>query len=96
MIEIQGEHQFTKAAERAREERMLVQPAGFRRYYVTNKAKGCRYEVFFSVLSGKRFGACNCAAGYPMDSRRAPQICKHLFAALLVHTSLVKLRHMSH
>jgi hypothetical protein len=90
MIQITGKKQFTKAAERARRERMLVQPAGFRRYYVTNKSNSHRYEVFFSIMNGKKFGACNCEAGYPMNSRHVPMVCKHLFSALLVHTSLVK------
>jgi hypothetical protein len=69
---------------------MLVKPTGFRRYEVTNRHNGHRYEVFFSILSGKKFGACNCEAGYPMNSRHVPMVCKHLFAALLVHTSLVR------
>jgi hypothetical protein len=90
MIQIQGRQQFTKAQERARRERMLVTPAGFRRYYVTNKSNGRRYEVFFSIMNGKKFGACNCEAGYPMNGRHVPMVCKHLFAALLVHTSLIK------
>ncbi len=95
MIQITGQKQFTKAAERAKRERMLVQPAGFRHFYVTNRSNGRRYEVSFSVLHGKKFGACNCAAGYPMNSRRAPMVCKHLFSALLVHTSLIK-AHVAH
>lgn len=92
MIQIQNKRQFTKAQERAKKERMLVSPAGFRHYYVTNRANGHRYEVSFSILNGKKFGACNYEAGYPMNSRHVPMVCKHLFAALLVHTSLVKAR----
>ena len=90
MIQIQGRQQFTKAQERAKRDRLLVRVAGFRRYMVTNRATGRTYEVFFSILNGKKFGACNCEAGYPMNSKRAPVVCKHLFAALLVHTSLMK------
>lgn len=90
MIQITGQKQFTKAAERAKRERMLVTPIGFRRYHVLNRSNGHRYEVFFSILNGKKFGACNCAAGYPMNGRRLPIECKHLFSALLVHTSLIK------
>lgn len=46
MIQIVSERQFANAAVRIKKERMLVQVAGFRRYWVTNKAKGTRYEVF--------------------------------------------------
>ncbi len=90
MIQIVNERQFVNAAARIKKERMLVQVAGFRRYFVTNKAKGTRYEVFFSVnRHGQRFGACNCPAGYPMDGRRAPMVCKHLYVALSLHLALM-------
>jgi hypothetical protein len=97
MIQIVSEHQFTNAAIRAQKERMLVQPAGFRRYYVTNKAKGTRYEVFFTVSrDGRRFGTCNCPAGYPMHRQRIPQVCKHLYVALSLHLALMSNRQTSH
>lgn len=96
MIQIQGPQQFTKAAERCRKERMLVRPAGFRRYYVTNRSNSHQYEVFFSMMNGKRFGACNCAAGYPMQGNRAPMVCKHLAAALTVHLAIAARAHTSH
>ncbi len=78
MIQIQNPSQFTKAAERCQKERMLVRVKAFRSYTVTNQTNGRTYEVFFSILNGKKFGACNCAAGYPMNSARAPKVCKHL------------------
>jgi hypothetical protein len=97
MIQILNERQFVNAAARVQKERMLVQRAGFRRYFVTNKAKGTRYEVFFSRRrDGKKFGACNCPAGYPMDGRRAPQICKHLYVALSLHIALMSQEPTSH
>jgi hypothetical protein len=75
---------------------MLVQPIGFRSYRVTSRKKGTSYEVFFSILNGKRFGACNCAAGYPMNSRREPMVCKHLYAALLLNGVLASRAHVAH
>jgi hypothetical protein len=89
MIQIQNASQFTNAAARCQKERMLVRVKGFRSYTVTNRTNGRTYEVFFSILNGKRFGACNCAAGYPMNSTRAPKVCKHLYAALGLHIALM-------
>ncbi len=88
MIQITSANQFKSAAERAQKERMLVQPAGLRRFFVTNRQKETRYEVFFCKLSGKFFGVCNCAAGTPMHSNRIPLMCKHLYAAYLVLRAL--------
>ncbi len=98
MIQIVNERQFVNAAAaRIKKERMLVQRAGFRRYFVTNKAKGTKYEVFFSVnCHEQRFGACICPASYPMDGRRAPQVCKHLYVALSFHLALMSEQPTSH
>lgn len=92
MIQIQSAAQFTKASERAKKERMFVQPLRFREYAVTNRTNGRRYVVVFEVRDGKRFGTCSCAAGSPMRRNRRPMICKHLFAAVAVHTSLMAQR----
>jgi hypothetical protein len=40
MIEIQRREQFTEASERARKERMFVQPLRFREYVVANRSNG--------------------------------------------------------
>lgn len=90
MIQITSENQFKSAAVRAQRERMLVQLAGFRRYMVTNKTNGRTYEVFFSKLDGKKFGACSCPAGYPPFQDRAPMVCKHLYVALGLHIALME------
>jgi hypothetical protein len=97
MIQIVSERQFANAAERVKKERLLVQMAGFRHYRVTNRAKGTVYNVYFSVSrNGRRFGACGCPAGYPMDGRRVPMVCKHLYAALGLHLALMAQRPTSH
>jgi uncharacterized Zn finger protein len=92
MIQIQRREQFTKAIERARKERMFVQPIAAREYSVTNRTKGNRYRVSFHVKEGKRFGHCNCAAGEPMHGNRQPMVCKHLLAALTLHLTLAAAR----
>jgi hypothetical protein len=97
MIQIINERQFVNAAARVKKERMLVQVGGFRRYFVTNKTKGTRYEVFFTVTrDGRRFGSCNCRAGYPMNEREIPKVCKHLYVALSLHIALMSRRVTSH
>ncbi len=91
MIQIQRREQFTKAIERARKER-IVQPLRFREYVVTNRTRGTRYVVMFEVVNGKKFGTCSCEAGSPMHGNRVPIVCKHLLAALTVHTALMSQR----
>jgi hypothetical protein len=88
MIQIQSKEQFTKAEERAKRERMLVQPVAPRTFNVTNRKKERRYTVSFQTLNGKFFGTCNCAAGTPMYGNRKPLVCKHLYAAYLVLRAL--------
>ncbi len=90
MIQIQRREQFTKAIERARRERMFVQPVRFREYAVTNRSNGRRYFVQFEVRDGKKFGTCNCEAGTPMRGNHAPLVCKHLLAALTLHVALMR------
>ena len=96
MIQITGKQQFTTAIERARRERMFVQPVRFREYAVTNRSNGHRYFVSFEVKNGKRFGKCSCEAGTPMRGNHLPLVCKHLFASLLVHTSLMRQQQRGH
>ncbi|MBA2645818.1 MAG: hypothetical protein H0U81_03360 [Pyrinomonadaceae bacterium] len=92
MIQIQSKQQFTKAIERARRERMLVSMIRFREYAVLNRSNGRRYVVMFEVVDGKRFGTCSCEAGSPMRGNHRPLVCKHLLAALTVHTGLMAQR----
>lgn len=92
MIQIQNARQFTKAAERARRERMFVRPTAAREYVVVNRSKGNAYMVSFTLLNGKRFGSCSCAAGTPCNSTRVPVVCKHLAAAVTVHLALAQMR----
>ena len=90
MIEITGKAQFADAIERARKERVLVQPLRFREYAVTNRSNGHRYFVSFEVRNGKRFGTCSCEAGTPMRGNHVPLVCKHLLAAVTVHVGLMR------
>ncbi len=89
MIQIQRKEQFTKAIERARRERMFVQPLRFREYVVTNRSTGSKYVVMFEVYLGKKFGTCSCEAGSPTRGNHRPLVCKHMLAALTVHTALM-------
>ncbi len=92
MIQIQSKTQFTKAIERAKKERMLVSMLRFRDYSVLNRSNGRRYVVMFEVVNGKKFGTCSCEAGSPMRGNHLPMVCKHLLAALTVHTALMAQR----
>ncbi len=92
MIQIQSKTQFTKAIERAKKERMLVTMLRFRDYSVLNRSNGRRYVVIFEVVDGKKFGTCSCEAGSPMRGNHLPKVCKHLLAALTLHTALMRQR----
>jgi hypothetical protein len=65
MIEIQRPEQFTRAAERAKAERMKVRRHGRNIVEVTNESKGHTYHVLFERRLGKVFGTCSCEAGMP-------------------------------
>jgi hypothetical protein len=93
MIEIQRPEQFTKAAERAKAERMKVRRHGRNIVEVTNESKGHVYHVLFERRLGKTFGLCSCEAGTPTRGHnRVPLVCKHLFAAVMFKRSL---RHLA-
>jgi uncharacterized Zn finger protein len=82
MIQIQNPNQFTKAAERLTKERMGVRRAEAHMYEVTNKSKGTRYHVRFDRRDGSLFASCDCPAG--LRHGRAPLMCKHVAAAVMV------------
>jgi hypothetical protein len=80
MIELQSAEQLSKATERAKAGKLLVQPSTFlRQYHVTNRETGARYTVDFFFRNGKRFGHCSCKAG----ARNIA--CKHLSVAAGYH-----------
>jgi hypothetical protein len=91
MIQLTGREQFTKAAERAKRERMSVRRYEAGCYEVTNKKKGHSYLVRFLRLGANLFGRCTCEAGTP-STNRVPQVCKHLFAAVITHRAIVRMR----
>jgi hypothetical protein len=92
MIQLTGREQFTKATERAKRERMSVRRYEAGCYEVTNKAKGHSYMVRFLRLGANLFGKCICEAGTP-STERQPMVCKHLFAAVITHRAIVRMRH---
>ena len=92
MIQIQSREQFRKAAERVSKERMSVRRYERGVYEVTNKAHGTTYLVRFLRLGANVFGKCTCEAGTP-STERQPMVCKHLFAAVITHRALVRMRH---
>lgn len=95
MIQITGRDQFRKAAERAAREHMSARRYEPGVYEITNTAKGHTYLVRFTRQDGKVFGKCTCEAGTPTNTagrERVPLICKHLFAAVIFHRALVRMR----
>lgn len=90
MIKIQSKGQFSKAAKRLTKERMGVRRAEPHMYEVTNKAKGTRYHVRFTRQDSSLFASCDCPAG--LRHGRAPLICKHLTAAVMVLRGIQEMR----
>ncbi|HEX8503705.1 MAG TPA: hypothetical protein VF659_24180 [Pyrinomonadaceae bacterium] len=93
MIQIQSPSQFTKAAERLQRERMGVRRAEPHMYEVTNKTKGTRYHVRFVRRDGATFAACDCPAG--LRHGKAPLMCKHIAAAVLVARAIRDARRLA-
>jgi hypothetical protein len=91
MIQLTGRQQFKSAAERATKEHMHVRRYEHGVYEVTNRAKGHSYLVRFLRLGANVFGKCSCEAGTPSSERR-PVVCKHLFAAVITHRAIVRMR----
>src|SRR4051812_34138231 len=90
MIQIQNSNQFSRAAERLQNERMGVRRAEAHMYEVTNKTKGTRYHVRFTRQDGSLFAGCD----YPAGTRhhRAPVMCKHVAAAVMVVRGIQEMR----
>lgn len=86
-----GRKQFRRAEQRARAERMMVRPVAECEYSVANQSKGTAYRVRFLSINGKAFGNCNCAAGRPERGDEVPLVCKHLFAAAVLHVALARM-----
>ena len=86
-----GREQFKRAAVRARRERMMVRPVAECEYSVANQSKGTTYRVRFLSINGKAFGNCDCLAGRPARGDEVPLVCKHLFAAAVVHKALSRM-----
>ena len=91
MIQLMGSKQFRRAEQRARRERMMVRPVAECEYTVANQSKGTSYRVRFLSINGKAFGNCDCLAGRPARGDAVPQVCKHLFAAAVVHVALARM-----
>jgi uncharacterized Zn finger protein len=90
VIQIQSAAQFTRAAERLQHERMGVRRAEPHLYEVTNKSKGSQYHVRFTRTSAGLFASCDCAAG--LRHGRAPLMCKHVAAAVMVVRGIQEMR----
>ena len=91
MIQIMGREQFRRAGERARSERMMVRPVAECEYTVANQSKDTTYRVRFLSINGKAFGNCDCLAGRPERGDAVPMVCKHLYAAAVVHVALARM-----
>jgi uncharacterized Zn finger protein len=82
MIQIQSKQQFERAAARLQKERMKVRRAEPHMWAVTNTAKGVTYHVRFTRNDSGLFASCDCKAG--LRHGRAPLMCKHVAAAVMV------------
>jgi uncharacterized Zn finger protein len=90
MIEVKNPEQFTRAAERLQRERMGVRRAEAHMYEVENKTKGTRYHVRFTRTDLGLFVGCDCPAG--TRHHKAPQMCKHVAAAVLFVRAIQQMR----
>ncbi len=80
IVQLQSAEQLSKATERAKASKLIVQPTGlFRQYRVTNREHRKQYVVDFFLRNDKRFGHCTCKGGI------AGFACKHLSAAAGYH-----------
>lgn len=89
MIQVQRPEQFTKAAERLRNEPQSIKRHEPGLWIVTNKVKGHAYPVRLIQQDGKTFMRCGCEAGTPTKGRRVPMVCKHM-AALVTFLRAVR------
>jgi len=82
MIQIQSRQQFTNAAARLERERMSVRRSEPHMWAVTNTTKGVTYHIRFTRSDESLFASCDCKAG--LRHGRAPLMCKHIAAAVMV------------
>ncbi len=74
-----NEHNTQKAIEKARQAKPLVKVVEFRKYQVTNKITGAKYEVKFSRINNQKFAECDC---------KATKVCYHIGASIGIHIVL--------
>ena len=86
MIRLTGRQQFEGVAARAGKERMSVRRSEPNVCEVTNRAESHSYLVRFLRRGANIFGKCTCEAGTPCTNR-VPQVCKHLFVAVITAPS---------
>ena len=70
---------------------MMVRPIAECEYTVENQSKGSTYRVRLLSVNGKAFGNCNCIAGRPERGDEVPMVCKHLYAAAVLHVALARM-----
>lgn len=94
MIQIQSREQFKNAAERLQRERMKVRRSEPHMWEVTNKAKGVTYHVRFTRRGEQLFASCDCKAG--LRHGKAPLMCKHVAAVVMVLRGIQEARQVSY
>jgi hypothetical protein len=92
MIEVQRREQFTKAAERLRQEPQSIRRHEPGLWIVTNKVKNHAYAVRLIQQDGKTFMRCGCEAGTPTKGRRVPMVCKHMCALVIFLRAVREMR----
>jgi hypothetical protein len=92
MIQIQRREQFTKAAERLRQEPQSIRRHEPGLWIVTNKVKGHAYAVRLIHQDGKTFMRCGCEAGSPTKGRRIPVVCKHMCTLVIFLRAVREMR----
>jgi hypothetical protein len=91
MIQIQSPAQFTKAADRLRQEPQSIRRHEPGLWMVTNNGKGTTYPVRITRFNGSAFITCGCPAGTP-DTDRTPLVCKHAAAVVIFLRAVREMR----
>ena len=94
MIQIQRPEQFSKAADRLRQEPQSIRRHEPGLWMVTNKRKGTEYPVRITRFNGSSFVTCGCPAGTP-DTDRTPLVCKHAAAVVIFLRAVREMRRAS-
>ena len=94
MIQIQSAAQFTKAADRLRQEPQSIRRHEPDLWMVTNKGKGATYSVRITRFNGSAFITCGCPAGTP-DTDRTPLVCRHAAAVVIFLRAVREMRRAS-